>query len=337
MRILVFAPNWVGDVIFTTPVYEAIKQAYPQSYLACIVPHRCQDILVCNPYVNKLIVFDERNLHRRIRDKIRFVKALRNDGYDTVFLLHRSFTRTLLCYLAGIKKRIGYAYPKRAFLLTHRVAVIDKDAYHKQDYYLKVLEDYGIPITDKSCRVYLSPEAIQRVDNLLKEYPPQGEVRIAISPFTNWKPKDWLLDYFERLIIILRERLHGVKFFVTGRVDKEFFPSLEKEKFVVNLSGRTTLLELAALYKKMNVVVAGDSGPLHLAAAVGTPYVGIYGPTSPRLTSPRSSVRGKIIFHNDTCSVPCYVKDCNKDFICMRSVTPEEVAEEVSEILKRDD
>ncbi len=337
MHILVFAPNWVGDVVLITPIAEAIKQAYKDSFLSFIVPRRCHDVLIGNPYVDKLIIFDERSSHRSIREKIKFVSALRRDSYDIVFLLHRSFTRTFLCYLAGIKQRVGYAYPKRAFLLTHRIPVVNKDSLHKQDYYLKVVEDYGIPFENKNSRIYICDGAVRRAEVLLKEYIKGDDFRIALSPSTNWPPKDWPLDYFERFIHLVHDKLRMVKFFITGSHHKIYFPRFEKEEFVINLSGKTTILELAAVYRKMNVVVSGDSGPLHIAASVGTPYVGIYGATSPFLTSPRSSTKGKIIFRNTTCSVPCYVKSCKRDFICMRSVKPEEVAETVRSILEKKD
>ncbi len=337
MRILVFAPNWVGDVIFITPIAVAVKQAYKDSFLSFIVPQRCQDVLIGNPYVDKIIIFDERSSHRSVREKVKFVSALRKDSYDIVFLLHRSFTRTFLCYLAGIKQRVGYAYPKRAFLLTHRIPVISKDSLHKQDYYLKVVEDYGIPVENKNSRIYLSDDVVRRTEVLLEEHIKEDDFCIALSPSTNWPPKDWPLDYFERFIHLVHDEFKKVKFFITGSYHKIYFPRLEKEKFVINLSGKTTLLELAAVYRRMNVVVTGDSGPLHIAASVGTPYVGIYGATSPSLTSPRSSTKGKIIFRNTTCSVPCYIKRCERNFICMRSVKPEEVAEVVNSILRKKD
>jgi ADP-heptose:LPS heptosyltransferase len=92
------------------------------------------------------------------------------------------------------------------------------------------------------------------------------------------------------------------------------------------LSGKTNLRQLIALYEKMDLVVSGDSGPLHLAGAVGTKYIGIYGATDPKLNEPRSCAQGIILFNNDSCSLPCYIDECDKDYACMKAVTAKEAA-----------
>lgn len=327
MKILIFEPNWMGDVIFTTPAFPAIKDKYKDSFLGCILTPHTRDLLKYNPFVDEIIEFDERKQQRTLSQKLAFIRLLREKKYDRVFLLHRSLTRTFICYWAGIKERIGYAYKKRAFLLTGKVLPPAEDTLHKQDYYLGVLERFSLEIKDKNCRVYLSDRERFWAEELINKYSHPEDVLIGISPFSNWAPKDWPEDYYFEFIKSLKVMFRNIKFFITGlRIPDRLFSLLRGDSsFVIDLVNKTTLLQLAAIYERMDLVVASDSGPLHLAASVGTPYIGLYGPTSPFLSSPRAEIKGKVLFKNNTCAVPCYLEECKRGFICMRSIKPEEV------------
>lgn len=119
-RILIFNVNWLGDVLFSTATIRAIRRNFPGSFIACIIPSRCYPILKGNPYLDEVIIFDEKDRHKGILAKLKFVKLLKAKGFDTVFLLHRSFRRALICRLADIPERLGYFTKKRGFLLTKR-------------------------------------------------------------------------------------------------------------------------------------------------------------------------------------------------------------------------
>jgi len=337
-KIIVFDPNWTGDVIFTTPIFKAIKEQIKGCFLGCIVPKRCKDILVNNPFIDEIIEFNERTTHRLLFEKISFIAKLKSKHYETVLLLHRSFTRTLICYLSGIKIRIGYAYKKRAFLLTKKNPPVNKDSIHKQDYYLKIAQALGIEIEDKNCRVYCSDADRSWTDRLMKNTEYANNTLIAISPFTNWAPKNWPQESFLKLINILISEIEHIRIFITSKEKKTKLFSLANIKAlmkIVNLTGKTSITQLAALYEKMDVVISGDSGPLHISGAVNTKYVGIFGPTDPQLTAPRTQARGKILFKNTFCPVPCYVEECPKDFICMKAISPREVADAVIDLISR--
>jgi lipopolysaccharide heptosyltransferase II len=334
MKILIFEPNWVGDVIFTTPSFKAIKEKISPCFIGVIVPKRCSELLKYHPFVDEIIEFNEREEDRSLKSKISLIKKLKSKKYDMVILFHRSFTRTLLCFLGGIKERIGYAFKKRAFLLTKKIPPLDKDSLHKQDYYLKILEAIGIKIKDKNCQVYISEKEKKWAEKIIKEVISKKKYLIGLNLITNWKPKNWPLSYFKELINILKEELKEVKFFLTSKNKincEEFFK--EHKDYIVNLTGKTTLLQLCALYEKMDLIISADSGPLHLAGALNKKYIGIYGPTNPYLTEPRSKAKGKIIFKNDFCTTPCYIKKCPKDFLCIKIITPEEVSKTVLELI----
>ena len=147
-RILVVTVNWLGDALMTTPVFRAIKAQIPSAYLGVMAPRRVEGVFQNNPYIDEVIIFDERKEHRTLADKIRFSKFLKQKKFDTAFFIHRSLTKALICYLAGIKTRIGYRRLKNFLILTE---MIPAKAYqtHRQDYYLSLFEAKGINISKK--------------------------------------------------------------------------------------------------------------------------------------------------------------------------------------------
>lgn len=336
MKILIFAPNWIGDVIFITPTFKALKENYKNLILGCIAPKRCHQILENNPFIDEIIEFDERTAHRSLLKKISFIQFLHSKKYDTVILLHRSLTRTLICYFAGIKSRIGTASKKRSFILTNKIPDIDKDSIHKQDYYLRIVEGIGIKINNKDCTIYPSKETNESIDNMLQEKTSPNDTLIGISPFTNWTPKNWPKNKFVQLIGSLSRDIKNIKFLITAKDKADIFISKLKKsnpKSIIDMIGKTSLKDLIYLYQKLDLVITNDSGPLHLASALGTKYIGIFGPTNPKLTSPRSKTQGKIIFSNKECSTPCYEKNCKKNFICMENISVEEISAIVKDLL----
>ena len=323
MKILLFEPNWLGDVILTTPALPCLKEKFPNASISCVVTPRCKDILVNNPNIDEIIEFDERRKDKSLGAKIEFINTLKKNKYSAVILFHRSFTRTLLCAMAGIPQRIGYAYKKRSFLLTQGVKPLNKDKIHKQDYYLGILDGFRLAVKDKSCQVYVSDAEKSHAKALIGDR--RVSPLIAINPFTNWQPKKWPLQSFKEFIELITQKYPQAKFFITSAKDDPQLAQLSR-KNTVNLAGKTNLRQLIAIYQQMDLVVSGDSGPLHLAAAIETKYIGIYGATLPQLNKPRSSAQGKILFHNQVCELPCYLKKCDKNYACMKAITPSEVA-----------
>ncbi|MCK9604707.1 MAG: glycosyltransferase family 9 protein, partial [Candidatus Omnitrophica bacterium] len=148
-RILIFNVNWLGDVLFSTATIRNVRRNYPESYIACIIPSRCYPILKGNPYLDEVIIFDEKDRHKGILAKLNFISMLKNKKFDTVFLLHRSFSRALICRLAGIEQRIGYNTKKRSFLLTKKINMPKQDSLHRIDFYLNVIEKAGLRVEDR--------------------------------------------------------------------------------------------------------------------------------------------------------------------------------------------
>lgn len=326
-NILVVNVNWLGDAVFSTPVFKALKMAYPQARITCLCVPRVREVLEYCPYVDKIIVYDERGKDRHFWRKWRLIQMLKEEKFDAAFLLHRSMTRALMVFWAGIPRRIGYC--KLKALLTNPVAMQNEET-HRCDYYLRVLEGYGIKVKDRLCELRLKLVDIEQVDNKLNGLGiTRGENYVVLNTGGNWDLKRWSSNSF----VLLAKRLDqefGLKSVLSGSLkDKESCRQIAQTAGIktVVLAGETTLGESLALFKRAVAVISADSGPLHLAHSVGANVVGMFGPTRPEITGPRGTGRLQILFKEVGCNkAPCYHLACTNN-LCMQSVTVEDVCQ----------
>jgi lipopolysaccharide heptosyltransferase II len=336
-RILVFNVNWLGDALFSTAVIRNIKLNFPDSFLACIIPSRCFQVLKDNPYLDEVIIFDDKDRHRSIGAKWNFIKILKERNFDTVFLLHRSFSRALICWLAGIRTRIGYYTKKRGFLLTRKIAMPKMDEMHRIDYYLNIIEKCGLRIEDRCTDFSLGAREIGFVEYFLaKKSVRQDDFLAVINPGGNWLPKRWPKEYWVKLA----DRLVGelkAKVIISGdAADIDLCNSITekmKEK-AIPACGLLNIKQFAALCKRADVFITADTGPLHIANAVNTKrIIALFGPTSARITGPYPMKNVFILQKDVGCKIPCYVKNC-KDNRCMKGITVDEVFEKIKSQIK---
>ncbi|MCM8786628.1 MAG: lipopolysaccharide heptosyltransferase II [Candidatus Omnitrophica bacterium] len=331
-RILIVNVNWLGDALMTTPVFKAIKETLPSSYLAVMVVPRLIDVFSQNPYIDEIVIFDEKTKHKSFKEKLKFVKFLKSKKFDTAFLIHRSFTRAFILWLAGIKTRIGYIRLKNFFVLTKRIKPPPKDI-HRQDYYLYLFEKCGFVIKDRFPKIFVDEaiclEARNFIYNLQKNY----KFIVGINPSGNWEPKRWLASYFAELADNLIEQLNAAILFIGSNQDIEVANEVMQKMRnpAINLAGKTTIKQLTALMEYFDLFVSNDSGPAHIAAAQNIDTIVIFGPTSDKITSPKGRAV-KIIKNPVNCIIPCYKKNC-LDNICMKNILPSQVFLEAKTIL----
>lgn len=333
-NILVVNVNWIGDVIFSTPVFRALKSHDPEARICCMAVPRVVPVLKCCPDVDEIIVYDEKGRHRWLWGKLKLIRQLRAAHFDIAFLLHRSWTRALLVYLGGVPKRVGYDLKDLGNLLTQKVSLPEGDI-HRSDYYLRVIESYGIPVKDRTTFLVPSDEARARVKALLESRGiTEKDFLLVINAGGNWDLKRWPKENFAAL---------------TGRIMKEFdltavIPGAAKDQETaeyiraqsganpVVLAGQTSLEETFALMERADLVVSSDSGPLHIASSVGTATVAIFGPTRIQDTGPRGSGPSVVLRKDLDCNQEaCYELDC-PDNRCMKAVSVDEAVSAVGKI-----
>jgi heptosyltransferase-2 len=331
-RILIFNVNWLGDVVFSTATIRNIKRNYPNSFIACVIPSRCYSVLKGNPNIDEIIIFDEKDRHKGVLGKLKFIGLLKNRKFDTVFLLHRSFTRALICRLAGIPERIGYFTKKRGFLLSKKVIAPSIGAMHRIDYYLNIIEKAGLKLEDRYLDFFVSDEDKEFVDNYLSRNSlNKKDFLVAINPGSNWLPKRWPQYYWAELADKLISEFNAKVIITGGPQDIVLAKGIKdsmKEKPIL-VCGIFNLKQFAALCKRLDLFIAADTGPLHIANAVGTKkIIALFGPTSASLTGPYPEKNVLVLSKNLGCSIPCYKVSCS-DNRSMKAIAPEEVLKEI--------
>ncbi|MFA5362677.1 MAG: lipopolysaccharide heptosyltransferase II [Candidatus Omnitrophota bacterium] len=331
-RILIFNVNWIGDALFSTAVIRNIRYTFPDAYIACVIPPRCSAVLEGNPYLNEVILFNEKGEHYGPWGFWKFTSALRNRKFDTVYLLHRSFTRALICGFAGIKERIGHHTGKRGFLLTRKFIPPAVDSVHRIDYYLDVIKQAGLEVKDRHLDFLVSERDMNAADEFLKKQSlNRDDFLVGLNPGGNWMPKRWPKESFAELADRLADEFKA-KVLITGG-DKDMplareITSLTKHKPAI-ACGQLNLKQFAGVVRRLDVFITADSGPLHIANAAGAKrIIGLFGPTSPALTGPYPDKNVTVLSKNAGCKIPCYKVDC-ADNRCMKAITVEDVMEVV--------
>jgi heptosyltransferase-3 len=339
-RILVVRTDRLGDVILTLPMLALLRTRYPDAYLGMLLSRYTGEIVRNHPHVNVLLWNDEGGQPRPAADIVREIRAQR---FDTVFLVHPTPRLAWIMVRAGIQVRIGTGYRYYSVLFTHRVFEHRKDArHHELEYNLRLLSalDPSISVDGVTPEfgIVLPPEAMRTVDSLLSEKGVASEEPfVVLHPGSGGSAREWPLDRFGALGgRLARDR--GVRIIVTGGRGEDASVSrvvAAAGDRAVPLCGVLTLPELAALYARASLVVANSTGPLHLAAALGTPVVGIY----PQLT-PMSPARWGPYTEKKRVLVPDAPADCRlcgngERCVCLESITIDQVYEASCSFLTR--
>ncbi|MDP3803955.1 MAG: lipopolysaccharide heptosyltransferase II [Candidatus Omnitrophota bacterium] len=335
-RILIINVNWIGDVLFSTPFIRAIRETYPDSYIACLLHPRCKEMLEDNPRLNEIIIYDEEGAHKGLFGKLKLIAGLRNSNFDTAFILHRSFTKALIAKLAGAKEIVGYPTRKRAFLLTSAVEE-PAEEIHKVEYFLNIARSAGIKPGSVSYEFFIKDSDRKFAEKLLRTNGVNEKDRfVVLCPGGNWDPKRWPKENFAKLADELADNF-GVKIVISGAPKEmklaEGIRNLMRYAPVI-ICGHTTLKQLAAIFEKSTLVIANDTGTMHMALAMKANTIALFGPTSPKITGPYGEGSYKVIFKNESCDVPCYDVTC-KDNQCMAAIKVDDVVGEAKEALGR--
>lgn len=332
-NILVVNVNWLGDAVFSTPVFSNLKANFPQSRVTCLCVPRVKAVLEHCPFIDEIIVIDEKRAHFWPWSKLMLISELKCRAFDVAFVLHRSATRGMLVFLSGIPARVGYC--KARFLMTNPVNY-EEEGGHRSDLYLNVLRAFGLPIKDRNCRLSVSPDDREALDKILLSKGISPDERfVVLHTAGNWGLKRWPAAYFASLIQGIHEQYH-VKVLLSGAgAEAEYCRSINQQAHHqgIVIAGETSLGESLALYQRAAVVISSDSGPLHLANSVGAKVIGIYGPTRPEITGPRGTQDALVFFREISCNkAPCYHLACT-DNLCMQSVTVKDVQEAVKNFI----
>lgn len=335
---MIIKPSSLGDVLHALPAFHALRDLYPGAKIAWLVNREWAEVLDGQPGLNAVVPFDRRRWGRpsRFPEVVGFVRQLRAQAYDLVVDLQGLFRSGALAALTGAPLRVGFADGREGSPLfyTLRVAV-PRGVIHAVEKNLLLPRALGWHGEARPVR--LQPDAQDRaVARGLVAAAPRP--RIALHPVTTRVTKQWPIDQFAALASMLSTRLRAAVYVTGSEADREALaPWAGAFDGTVVLAGRTSLRQLAALFEAVDCVVTNDSGPMHLAAAVGTPVVAVFGSTEPARTGPYGN--GHRIIRRPLWCSPCsdFARRCWNlwtPLACLRTIGADEVFTAVAEQLE---
>ena len=337
-RILLVRTDRIGDVLLSTPAIKAIRDRYPSAYIAMMVSPYGRDIVDGNPYLDEVIIYDKDKMHKGCKGAFRLSLELRNKRFDLALILHPTNRAHLVTFLAGIPKRVGYDR-KLGFLLTDKIKHEKQlGQKHESEYVLDMLRYLKIESLDKKLYMPIKKEAIDWIEQkLLNEGINPVDKILAIHPGASCPSKIWPAQNFAAVCDALVDK-YGLKVVViSGPKDSDRAEEVTRNmrSHFVNLGGKTSIPQLAGLLKKCALFISNDSGPVHIASALGTPVISIFGRNQAGLSPKRWGPLGlkDKILHKEVGCIECLAHNCKKEFACLKAITVEDVVSAADNII----
>ena len=342
-RILLIKPSSLGDIIHAMPVLAGLRHRYPDAHIAWLAGSPYVELLGAQPALTEAIPFDRRRYGRVGRSLgvsmgfARFLGHLRRRRFDLVVDLQGLFRSGFLAWASGAPVRLGFANARElgAIFYTHRIPV-PAGVCHAADQNYLVADALGFGDVEKDFSLHVSEAVGQRVSAALAQSGVGGRAYAVLVPGTRWQTKIWPADRFAGLADLIHERLGLAVVLIGAPSEVELCGQVQRHarSGLVSLAGGTALPELVGLIQKAKVMVCNDSGPMHVAAAVGCPLVALFGPTNPARTGPHTP-SARVVRQSLPCS-PCYLRrrsECPHQHRCLRDIQPEDVCDEVVALL----
>ncbi len=332
MKILVRAPNWVGDAVMCLPALEAIRKRYPDAQISILARPSVIDLFRGQGIADKFIVYDRKNQHSGFWGREKLARDLKRERYDVAILFQNAFEAAWLAWRAHIPERIGYRRDARGILLTKSIATPKpgETPSHESFYYLELLRRADwIEKLEPLQRIALhvdEPARSAAENKFAAAGVKSGALRLAIAAGAAYgSAKCWLPDRYAAVADRFIDEFAGDVILFGAAAENEVGERIAAamRHRPLNLVGKTSIAELPALLNACHLFIGNDSGAMHVAGAVGLRVVGIFGSSDPQGTSPMTP-DFRLVRHEVECS-PCFLRTCPIDHRCMTRIEVSDV------------
>jgi heptosyltransferase I len=341
-NILLIRLSSIGDVLHCTPVAKTLRERFPHAKISWIVGEKSKDILLGNPYLDQILIWQrekwESELHsgawRKGYENFRVLEHhLRQEQFDVAIDMHGLLLSGLIGWRSGAATRIGFSNAREGSPLFYTDKVSPMKALPITRHYLQLLKSLDVRKFSTDMVMPIAEEDAAFAQYIWKDNQlSNSDVVVILNPATSWITKNWPPEYYAVLANLLMKN-HKAKIILLGAPsDMQLVNNIMNgiSEPVINLAGRTNLKELAAVVQNSNLFIGGDTGPLHVAAAVGTPTISIFGPTDPRVYTPEGE--GHIALTSSAACKGCHNRRC-KNHICMTKILPIDVYRAAEKLL----
>jgi len=335
MKIVVRGANWIGDSVMTIPALKHLRNTYPEASIYLHTRPWAEGVFRDADFLDGILLIEPTS--SRLGNILSQVRQLKKHAFDMLYLFPNSFESALVGKLAGIPELIGYSTEKRGIFLNQPVRVPPwKNERHESEYYLSLIEpsatntELSLPLLSVS-----DERRAKALDRLVTLGADASKPIIAFGPgSTNSLAKRWPAENFAKLSRLLHENLHANIVMLGSKEDAEVSSVIQKQSKgpLLELTGKTDLADATAILSAADLFISNDMGLAHIAAAVGTPTIVIFGPTNEKTTRPLGP-HVEIIREPVECS-PCMLRVCPIDHRCMTRISPERVFESAIRMLE---
>lgn len=329
-RILLIKLRYLGDVVLSTPVLPLLRKQFPEAKMTFLVNPVTAAVLQGNPYLDEVWVLPRKPWWQQLR----FIQRVREAKFDTVIDLTDGDRSAFLSWVTGAPVRLGYNRDRRwRGKFYSQVLPSAYGSMHMVEYHQQAIAGLGINEAVGEPEVYINSEVRQQVEEEFGDFSAKNQPIVLLHPTARYMFKAWPLERFAAVADWLSGQ--GTRVALIGSQREiligQQIMNLTKHK-PVNLMGNTSLSQLTALMKRSHLLIGNDGGPMHIAAAVGCPVLGLFGPTDPAVWGPRGS-NVKVIYKGLNCE-ECFYPDCSRgEQSCMRQITVEEVCQTAQSML----
>jgi predicted lipopolysaccharide heptosyltransferase III len=329
-RILLIKLRYLGDVVLCTPVLPLLRKHFPEAKLTFLVNPETAAVLQDNPYLEEVWVLPRQSWWQQLR----FIQRMRDAKFDTVIDLTDGDRSAFLSWMTGAPVRLGYNRDRRwRGKFYSQVLPSAYGSMHMVEYHQQAIAGLGIHESVGNPEVYIHSEMRQQEEDEFGDFSAKGQPLVILHPTARYVFKAWPLERFAAVADWLGGQ--GIRVALIGSKREiligQQIVNLTKHK-PVNLMGKTRLSQLTVLMKRSLLLIGNDGGPIHVAAAVGCPVLGLFGPTDPAVWGPRGP-KVKVIYKGLDCQ-KCFYLGCSRgEESCMRQISVAEVCQTAQSML----
>lgn len=330
-KILIRGPNWVGDAVMAIPAMKALREHFRDAEITLLIRPWVAGLFTGAPFVDR--IWSEPK-PATLGDWNRIARSIRAAGFDLAVLLPNSFESALMMFLAGVPQRVGYATDVRSWMLTTSIKPVNTGR-HQVHYYLDLVKMLQAEVAQPSIEITATAEERAEARSLLEESGIGRETPfLVLNPGAAYgTAKRWYTDRFALAANTVSRELALAVVLIGSEAESDIAGQvaarIKGARAITN--GKTSLETLIGVLAESSLMITNDSGPMHIAAALGVPTVAIFGSTNEKVTGPVGT-HTRIVKHAVECS-PCLLRECPIDHRCMTGVTVDDVCSAARELV----
>jgi ADP-heptose:LPS heptosyltransferase len=327
-KILCIKPRGIGDIILSTIVLENLAAHFPNVQIDYLTENFAKSSVENNPFVGKVITMSESEFPLLVALKIK------REKYDLILDLWSNPRSAQITFLSGVKYRVGFAYRGRKYAYNIH-ATSERGNHHSAEHNLELLKPLNVPINSKNMHFYVSVEDDKFGRNFIKKFCKGDRLTVGIIPAGGWSSKRCDATKWVEICSAINKR-YKVGFLILWGPGDEYDADYIKNHFPDRtvLAPKTSLRQMSGLIKNCGFILANDSGPMHMAVALGIPTLGIFGPTDPMKHGPYSK-KSDFVLKEDLFCIKCDFLECPYNHECMLQLSIHDIIKKFNSILKR--